>query len=239
MFSKRISIFSLLFVLTITFFACQGVAQKEGTINKAISPVEFQEKIRTADAQLIDVRSEGEFSDGGIQGATNINWNGGNFEQRVASLDKNKPVFVYCLSGGRSGSAANKLNEMGFKEVYNLDGGLVRWRAEIKTAASAPAGGMTMNDYNAAVKKQTYVLVDFNATWCAPCKKMLPWLTKFSEERKADLDFLKIDADQNAQLLTEKGIKGIPYLELYKNGELIWKQTGFIEEAEFRKQTGL
>jgi hypothetical protein len=50
---------------------------------------------------------------------------------------------------------------------------------------------------------------------------------------------LKIDADQNAQLLTEKGIKGIPYLELYKNGELIWKQTGFIEEAEFRKQTGL
>jgi thioredoxin 1 len=68
---------------------------------------------------------------------------------------------------------------------------------------------------------------------------MLPWLTRFAEEKKADLELLKIDADQNAQLLTEKGIKGIPYLELYKNGELIWKRTGFIEEAEFRKQTGL
>jgi thioredoxin 1 len=238
MFSKRISIFSLLFVMTLTFFACQGVAQKEGTINKTIPPVEFQEKIKSADVQLIDVRSEGEFADGGISGATNINWNGGNFEQKVASLDKSKPIMVYCLSGGRSASAARKLNELGFKEVYNLEGGIVRWRSEIQTAA-APKGGMTMADYNNAIKKQTYVLVDFNATWCAPCKKMLPWLTALEEEKKSELQLLKIDADQNAQLLAEKGIKGIPYLELYKNGELIWKQNGLIEEAEFRKQTGL
>ena len=224
--------------MTLTFFACQGVAQKEGTINKTIPPVEFQEKIKSADVQLIDVRSEGEFADGGISGATNINWNGGNFEQRVASLDKSKPVMVYCLSGGRSASAARKLNELGFKEVYNLDGGIVRWRSEIK-AAAAPKGGMTMADYNTAIKNQTYVLVDFNATWCAPCKKMLPWLTALAEEKKSDLELLKIDADQNAQLLAEKGIKGIPYLELYKNGELIWKQNGLIEETEFRKQTGL
>jgi thioredoxin 1 len=68
---------------------------------------------------------------------------------------------------------------------------------------------------------------------------MLPWLTALAEEKKSELELLKIDADQNAQLLAEKGIKGIPYLELYKNGELIWKQNGLIEEAEFRKQTGL
>ncbi len=238
MLHKNLSIFSFLFAFSLTFFACNGVAQKEGTINKTIDPLAFQEKIILPGAQLIDVRTEGEFADGGILGAVNINWNGDDFEKRIESYDKNKPVMLYCLSGGRSGAAANKLNALGFKEVYNLDGGIVRWRAEIKTAAK-PSGGMNMTDYNAAVKKQTYVLVDFNATWCAPCKKMLPWLTKFSEERKADLDFLKIDADQNAQLLTEKGIKGIPYLELYKNGELIWKQNGFIEEAEFRKQTGL
>jgi thiol-disulfide isomerase/thioredoxin len=71
--------------------------------------------------------------------------------------------------------------------VSNLDGGLVRWRSEIKTDVTAPKGGMTIGDYNAAVKKQTYVLVDFNATWCGPCKKMLPWLTRFAEEKKADL----------------------------------------------------
>ena len=238
MFTKRITIFAFLFVLTLTFFACQGVAQKEGTINKTIPPVEFQEKIKSSDAQLIDVRTEGEFADGGISGAKNINWNGGNFEQKVAAIDKNKPVMVYCLGGGRSASAAQKLNQLGFKEVYNLDGGIVRWRSEIKTAA-APKGGMTIADYNNAIKKQTYVLVDFNATWCAPCKKMLPWLTALAEEKKSELELLKIDADQNAQLLAEKGIKGIPYLELYKNGELIWKQNGLIEEAEFRKQTGL
>lgn len=236
--SNLVKNFSLSSLLILFLMACQGVAQKEGSINKSISPTEFESKLSQEGVQLIDVRSIEEYADGGISGSTNIPINSGDFDQRIAKLDKNKPVLVYCLSGGRSGNAANKMNGMNFKEVYNLEGGLVKWRAEGKKAGLVK-GGMRLNDYEKAVNKPNYVLVDFNATWCAPCKKMLPWLTKLAESRKSDLELLKIDADQHAQLLTDKGIKGIPYLELYKDGKLIWKQSGLIEEAEFRKQTGL
>jgi thioredoxin 1 len=225
-------------LLILVLFSCQGVAQKEGSINKTISPTEFEQKLALPEAQLIDVRSPEEYADGGIKGSVNINYNGADFEERIAKLNKEKPVLVYCLSGGRSGSAAQKLNALGFKEVYNLQGGLVQWRSEGKTAGKT-AGGMSMDDYTKAISAKGYVLVDFNAAWCAPCKKMLPWITQLSNDRKADLTLLKIDADQNADLLTQKGIQGIPYLELYKDGSLVWKQMGYIEEAEFKKQTGL
>jgi thioredoxin 1 len=224
--------------IALFFASCQGVAQKEGTINKTISPTDFEQKLKLADAQLIDVRSPEEYADGGIAGSLNINYNSADFEDRISKLDKTKPVLVYCLSGGRSGNAANKMNEMGFKEVYNMQGGLVQWRSEGKTAGKV-AEGMTMENYSKAISQKGYVLVDFNATWCAPCKKMLPWITKLAEEKKDKLTLLKIDADQNARLLADKGIKGIPYLELYKDGALVWKQAGYIEESEMRKQTGL
>jgi thioredoxin 1 len=223
----------------LTFFAaCQGIAQKEGTTNKTISPTEFEQKLKQADAQLIDVRTAEEYTDGGISGSVNMNYNGSDFDQQLATLNKEKPVLVYCLSGGRSGKAADKLNGMGFKEVYNLEGGIVQWRSEGKSAGKVKQG-MSLEDYTTATHAKGFVLVDFNAVWCAPCKKMLPWITQLAEEKKDQLVLLKIDADQNAQLLSDKGIKGIPYLELYKDGNLVWKQSGYIEESDFRKQTGL
>jgi rhodanese-related sulfurtransferase len=45
-------------------------------------------------------------------------------------MDKNIPVFVYCRSGGRSGKAAKKMKEKGFKSVYNLEGGIIAWQRE-------------------------------------------------------------------------------------------------------------
>ena len=58
---------------------------------------------------------------------TNINWNGDQFEAEAAKYDKTKPIFVYCRVGGRSAKAADKLSQMGFKEVYNLEGGIIQW----------------------------------------------------------------------------------------------------------------
>ena len=61
--------------------------------------------------------------------AKNFDWNGEHFEHQVMGLDKTKPVFVYCLKGGRSASAASRLRDMGFKEVYELEGGTSNWQA--------------------------------------------------------------------------------------------------------------
>ena len=51
------------------------------------------------------------------------------FEKQLEKLDKEKPVAVYCKVGGRSGQAMGKMNKLGFKEVYNLDGGMDAWKS--------------------------------------------------------------------------------------------------------------
>jgi thioredoxin 1 len=99
-----------------------------GQNKNVLAPQAFAEKIKTAtESTLIDVRTPGEFADGHIAGAKNYDWNGEHFEHQVMGLDKSKPVLVYCLKGGRSASAASRLRGMGFKEVYELEGGTSAW----------------------------------------------------------------------------------------------------------------
>lgn len=91
---------------------------------------EFAQKIKaTPGAQVIDVRTPEEFNTGYITGAINIDWNNDNFDRRIAKVDKNKPTFVYCRSGRRSADAAKAMREMGFKEVYELSGGIQSWES--------------------------------------------------------------------------------------------------------------
>lgn len=68
-----------------------------------MKPEDFAQKINsTSQPQILDVRTPKEFSDQHLDNAVNINWNSDDFDKKVAGLDKSKPVFVYCLSGGRS-----------------------------------------------------------------------------------------------------------------------------------------
>lgn len=88
----------------------------------------FQEKLKIENKpQILDVRSPEEFSTGHIQNAININWNGDNFEEKVKSFDKSKPIFVNCQGGGRSKKAADRLFSLGFKTIYELNGGMNDW----------------------------------------------------------------------------------------------------------------
>jgi rhodanese-related sulfurtransferase len=50
------------------------------------------------------------------------------FAQKIAKLDKNRPVMVYCAAGGRSASAASQFKKLGFAKVYDLDGGMGAWK---------------------------------------------------------------------------------------------------------------
>ncbi|MGV6861726.1 MAG: rhodanese-like domain-containing protein, partial [Putridiphycobacter sp.] len=62
-----------------------------------------------------------------IEGSTNIDFNSPNFKEEIAKLDKAEPVYVFCASGGRSGNAMRMMKDMGFAEVYNLNGGYMGW----------------------------------------------------------------------------------------------------------------
>jgi len=86
---------------------------------------------KTEKVQLLDVRTPQEYQGGYIDGASNINvLEGQAFKEAVSSLDKSKKVAVYCRSGKRSMKAANILAEMGFKKIYNLDGGMLQWEED-------------------------------------------------------------------------------------------------------------
>ena len=133
------------------------------------------------------------------------------------------------------------MQQAGFKEVYNMQGGLLKWRNAGKSlnVSAGKAKGMSTKDFDNLINTDKYVLVDYNAKWCEPCRRMLPILESFAVQRQDKLTLLKVDADENKALLQEKGIESIPYLELYQNGRLVWKYRGFIDAPTLRQETQL
>lgn len=120
----------ILGIIVLAVFS-NSCSQEQSKNSKTIlTPTEFAEKVKTIPTPLlIDVRTPGEFSDGHLQNAINIDWVGDSFDSQVATLDKSKPVLVYCLSGKRSTAAATKMREDGFKEVYEMQGGITNWKS--------------------------------------------------------------------------------------------------------------
>ncbi|MEP6750099.1 MAG: rhodanese-like domain-containing protein [Bacteroidota bacterium] len=102
--------------------------------HKVVLPVnEFETAIQAKNVQVLDVRTAQEYKTGFIKGAVNADWqNEMQFAEKVKNLDKKAPVYVYCLSGVRSGKAADWLAANGFTEIINLDGGIKAWKAADK-----------------------------------------------------------------------------------------------------------
>ena len=92
---------------------------------KNIKSEEIEETIANG-AVVLDVRTEGEFSEGYIPRAINMEI-GEMSEEEIEKLDKEKTYLLYCRSGGRSSRAAQMLDFLGFKNVYNLEGGYMEW----------------------------------------------------------------------------------------------------------------
>ena len=88
---------------------------------------ELVEFVELNDAILLDVRTKDEFNSGHIENSLNIDYFSDEFSINVDKLDKNIPIILYCRSGRRSGLSANKIKKLGFKEIYNLEGGVLEW----------------------------------------------------------------------------------------------------------------
>jgi rhodanese-related sulfurtransferase len=92
-----------------------------------LSVTEFSAKVAEAGVITLDVRTPGEFAEGYIQGARLIDFQSGNFENEIAALDKNATYAVYCRSGNRSGQAVKVMQDAGFTNVFNMNGGVIDW----------------------------------------------------------------------------------------------------------------
>ena len=193
-----------------------------------------------SDAQILDVRTIDEFQNGHIEGAINADVNSAAFQQIASDLNKDKTVFVYCLSGARSASAAGMLKEMGFKSIVNLTGGMLAWRSAnlpVATGEAKPAlsAGLTEATFAEKIKGKPMVIIDYNATWCGPCKKLSPILKEWVKAQNGKVELIEIDVDENQELAKAKNIESIPYLEMYKNGVKTWTSLGLIGKEELDK----
>lgn len=92
-----------------------------------ILPEPAQKIIQSGGATIIDVRTPEEFNDGHIPGARNINIADSTFSEKIHSLDPDGAYVVNCKSGIRSAKATALMNELGFKNVINLEGGFMAW----------------------------------------------------------------------------------------------------------------
>jgi len=191
---------------------------------------------------LLDVRTPDEFNEGHLSNAININFNDDNFNTEVSKLNKEKAIMIYCLSGGRSSSAASEMGKHGFNIIYNLKGGILAWRNANKpttTSETVAKSGYTEAEFLKTVTNDKFVLVDFNAKWCKPCKAMMPMIEKLAKEKSDKLILIKVDADDNQELMKTKNIEMIPYFELYKNGKLVWHHSGTISKEQLLEETKL
>lgn len=98
-------------------------------ISGLAGPEQFKEQLeQNPEAVLLDIRTPDELAENGtMPNAVNFDFYAADFKEKVATLDKDVPVFLYCRSGGRSGKATDMLIEMGFAKVIDLDGGYNAW----------------------------------------------------------------------------------------------------------------
>ncbi|WP_179333219.1 rhodanese-like domain-containing protein [Winogradskyella costae] len=95
---------------------------------KLITAQEMQSILELEEVQLIDVRTPKEYEGGYIANAQNIDFMSPTFDDDIIKLDKDKPVILYCQSGGRSAKCAQKMKDAGFKKIYDLKGGISQWK---------------------------------------------------------------------------------------------------------------
>lgn len=111
----------------------QTTMQEVASTYNILNVVDFKAKIEKfgeKEFHLVDVRTAGEVAGGTIENATNIDFYSSNFSNELAKLDKEKPLLIFCKSGGRSGKASQIAKKLGFVEIYDLKGGYMAWAAQ-------------------------------------------------------------------------------------------------------------
>lgn len=212
--------------------ACNSNAQKTD-----IPVAAFEQQVNNSKVQLLDVRTAEEFESGHLQNALQADWNNeAEFKKRVQALDKNIPVYTYCLSGARSGAAVKWLNENGYT-AYNMQGGIKSWNKAGKPLnEKKEVAQMTMAEYLQKIPSDKTVLVDFGAKWCPPCNKMDVVLKDLQQTHGDKFVLVKIDGAAQTELVEKMNIEEFPGFIVYKNGKVTWQKYGLLTKAELLQQ---
>lgn len=121
------------FPLLLVLFCSLSFVSYSQTDTTILSPDAFEKAIAGEHVQLVDVRTPEEYKKGHVKNSILADWKKRDeFEASAQKLDPAKPVYLYCAAGGRSHAAAEFLRSKGFKQVFELDGGMNKWKEEKK-----------------------------------------------------------------------------------------------------------
>ncbi|MDA3854486.1 MAG: thioredoxin domain-containing protein, partial [Bacteroidales bacterium] len=193
----------------------------------------------------LDVRTQGEYSRGHITNSTLISTSDRDFVKKTMLLQKDKPLYVYCLTGSRSRSVVNYLSKQGFTHLYNLSRGIMSWKQEGYTLVKSPnvapsiSKSYTANELSGILKANNLTLIDFHAPWCAPCKKVKPIVEQAQTDFSTGIKVLTLDIEANESIKNQYSINSIPGLVLFQNGKEVWRHTGVISKEDLYKSIEL
>ncbi len=125
----------LLFLLAFLLAACSDaqVSSENGEAGRIslIEPGQFYDHLQNGgEYYLVDVRTPQEYRGMHLDGAILINYYEPDFMRRMEAMDRDKPVYIYCATGGRSADACRALADNGFTRLYDMRGGIYRWKRE-------------------------------------------------------------------------------------------------------------
>jgi len=208
---------------------------------KQLDPSGFYEIFLREKGSLLDVRTASEFSNGHIKDAGQLNYYASDFRKRLLMLPKNQPVYLYCNTGYRSQRAAEILAQNGYKQVYNLEHGIMAWNLNSLPVVVEPdakpdtENKMETDEFFAFVQTHSLTFVDYYAPWCAPCRQMMPVIDLLQTEYINKVNIIKVNADASNRLVKEQKISEVPYFVLYKNGEIVYTHSGLLTREELVK----
>lgn len=220
--------------LAVVLHACNG--QISQVVNLSVE--EFENIIEEGGV-ILDVRTPQEVVQGHIPNASTINFYDADFAQKTQLIQKDKAVYVYCRSGGRSSKAAEMLVKQGQAKVYNLVGGYGAWSSADKPVAlpsnkvDEKIKSLSIGEFQ-EVLSNNLVLANFHTQWCVPCKKMAPIVDKVEGETTA-AKILRIDMDASPGLVKEFQILAAPTFVLFKEGKEKWRKSGVLTEEMLRE----
>ena len=222
---------ALLFLIIIFFISCSN---KNTLVYEKTDILSLDKILNDTDIIILDVRTSEEINAGYIPNSTFIDYYDKNFENKINLIDRSKKIYTLCKSGGRSVKAAEILSKNGFRNVYNLEGGFMRWKANkmpydinLVNNDSSNTDLISEISLDSLIKNNTNTLIYISTKWCSPCKKMEPIIDKLVDNNSS-LKVIKIDLDANTYAQERFDVKSLPALVLYENNSVVWHKNGII-----------